>query len=181
MEWRSIHITIFTLIIIIIITFITIIIKKKFKSFIPKKQKNNEMDPKHCLYRKIRLFSPAERSFFGILQQVLENKVVILGKIRVADILIPKNNKDHSRWQKAFNRISKKHFDFVLCSKDTLSVLCVIELNDKSHLTDKQKLRDEFIINACKSAELPLIQIPNKSSYIVQEIKKLLNPFINLL
>jgi uncharacterized protein with PIN domain len=33
----------------------------------------------------------------------------------------------------AFNRINANHFDFVLCDKDELAVVCAIELNDKSH------------------------------------------------
>jgi hypothetical protein len=34
--------------------------------------------------------------------------------------------------KKAFNKISAKHFDFLLCDREELSVACAIELDDVS-------------------------------------------------
>ena len=34
---------------------------------------------------------------------------------------------------KYFNWISQKHVDFVLCDKDTMQILCAVELDDRSH------------------------------------------------
>lgn len=181
---ESIYFILFIIIVIGII-FIIVKIKESNISTIETKKYYYETDTVSdektdiYAYKKTRLFSPGERSFFGILQQALDNKVIIFGKIRVADILAPENNTDRSIWQKAFNKISKKHFDFVLCNKDTLSVLCVIELNDKSHSYIKQKKRDEFIVNACESAGLPLIKITAKSNYVTDDIKKALNKYLD--
>ena len=61
---------------------------------------------------------------------------------------------DRSAWQTAFNKISGKHFDFVLADFGTLAVKVVIELNDKSHRSGKRAVRDEFIRDACADAEL---------------------------
>lgn len=124
------------------------------------------------------LFTPAERSFLGVLNSVLKDNADILGKVRVADILKPKKGLSRSDWQKAFNKISSKHFDFVVCNKKDLSVLCVIELDDKSHNTKKRKERDAFLEKACEAASLPLIQIPAKTGYSLDEIKKQLSPYI---
>lgn len=185
MDWAAIYMTIFIIVVIGII-FIIVKIKEDYKSTttITKKyyyETDTVIKEKtdDYAYKKTRLFSPGEKSFFRILQQALDNKVLIFGKIRVADILAPEKNIDHSTWQKAFNKISKKHFDFVLCTKDTLSVLCAIELNDKSHSYIKQKKRDEFIVNACESAGLPLIQITAKSNYVTEDIKKALNKYLD--
>ena len=43
-------------------------------------------------YEKIeRLFTPAERSFLGVLEEVIGKEYVILGKVRLADIIRPRN------------------------------------------------------------------------------------------
>lgn len=124
------------------------------------------------------LFTPAERSFLCVLNSVLKDDVDVLGKVRVADILKPTKGLSRSDWQKAFNKISSKHFDFVLCNKADLSVLCVIELNDKSHNSKKRKERDAFLEKSCEAALLPLIQIPAKAGYSLDEIKKQLSPYV---
>ena len=124
------------------------------------------------------LFTPAERSFLGVLKSVLKDDVDILGKVRVADILKPKKGLSRSVWQKAFNKISSKHFDFVLCNKSDLSVICVIELNDKSHNSKKRKERDAFLENACEAASLPLVQIPAKAGYSLDDVKRQLAPYV---
>jgi hypothetical protein len=65
------------------------------------------------------LFSNAERSFFGGLTQALGDEYVVMGKVRVADILSPQKGLNKSNWQTAFNKVASKHFDYVLCTRDT--------------------------------------------------------------
>jgi hypothetical protein len=97
-------------------------------------------------YRKLdALFTPAERSFLGVLNQAVGENAQIFGKVRVADVIAPKKGIPRSDWQKAFNKISGKHFDFLLCDNNDLSVLCAIELNDSSHNSKKRKDRDTFL------------------------------------
>ncbi len=131
------------------------------------------------LYKKIdTLFSPAERSFYGVLNQAVSGRATIFGKVRVADIIKPTACMNKSHWQTSFNKISRKHFDFVLCNNLDLSVICVIELDDKSHLEENRKTRDDFLVSACKSAKIPLIQTPAQFSYTLPVIKKLIDPYI---
>lgn len=110
------------------------------------------------------LFTPAERSFYGVLIQAVGDDVQVFGKVRVADVLKPDCVSSEKRLR-AFNKISSKHFDFVLCSKRDLSVLCVVELDDRSHNSPKRRKRDAFLDAACKSAGLRLVHIPAKSKY----------------
>lgn len=120
------------------------------------------------------LFTAAERSFLGVLKLSVSNEVEVFGKVRVADVITPKKGQDRSTWQKAFNKISSKHFDFLICNKDDLSPICAIELNDKSHSSKKGKERDRFLEAACKSAGVPLVQIPAKAKYQVTDINEIL-------
>ena len=123
-----------------------------------------------------QFFSPAERSFYGVLNQAVQNEAVIFGKVRVADVLSPSKSRNRSKWQKAFNRISSKHFDFVVCAPDTLNVRAVVELDDKSHSKDKRADRDRFIEKACQAAGLTLHRIKAASAYNVGEIRSMLFP-----
>jgi hypothetical protein len=61
------------------------------------------------------LLSKAERSFYGVLSQVIGDSGLIFTKVRIADVLSPGKSLDRSNWQKAFNAISSKHFDFLIC------------------------------------------------------------------
>jgi hypothetical protein len=75
-------------------------------------------------YKRIpALFTPAERSFFGVLHQAAGKDFLVFGKVRVADIVAVKTGIGRSAWRAAFNQISQKHFDFVLCSPTRASAL----------------------------------------------------------
>lgn len=127
---------------------------------------------------KKTLFTPAERSFLGVLNQAVEGSALIFGKVRVADVVEPIKGLSRSGRQTAFNKISGKHFDFILCHKDDLSIVCAIELDDQSHRFKKRQQRDEFLKNLCGAAGIPLVQIPAKSGYVVSEVKQLIAPRI---
>ena len=126
------------------------------------------------------LFTPAERSFHGVLEQSVGGNAKVLGKVRVADVVTPKKGLSRSEWQKAFNKISAKHFDFVLCKNDDLSIICAIELDDSSHNSKHRQKRDEFLKGACEAASIPLVQVPAKSGYVIGDIKGLLSPYLEI-
>jgi hypothetical protein len=126
------------------------------------------------------LFSPAERSFLGVLSQAVGENAQVFGKVRVADVVGPRKGMSRSEWQKAFNKISSKHFDFLLCNKKDLSVICAIELDDSSHNSKNRQRRDTFLSGVCNAAGVPLFHVPAKNSYVIREIKGLLAPHIDL-
>ncbi|MCU7797282.1 MAG: DUF2726 domain-containing protein [Candidatus Thiodiazotropha sp. (ex Myrtea spinifera)] len=117
------------------------------------------------------LFSKAERSFLGVLEQAITEEFRVLGKVRVADILSQEKGMNRCNWQKAFNKISAKHFDFVICNKADLSVMAVIELDDKSHNNQRRAARDEVLDKACESAGLIIVHFPAKHSYEVVAVR----------
>jgi len=118
------------------------------------------------------LFSVAERSFLGVLEQAVSDEYRVFGKVRVADVASVKVMKNLAVWQRAFNRISSKHFDFLLCAKDDLAIKAVVELNDKSHGSRKRQERDEFLIELCRTISLPLIIVPAQRTYSVAELRE---------
>jgi ssDNA-binding Zn-finger/Zn-ribbon topoisomerase 1 len=122
------------------------------------------------------LFTPAERSFLGVLQLAVGEDAQVFGKVRVADVVKPTNGLSRSDWQKAFNRISAKHFDFIVCRRDDLSVVCAVELNDGSHQSKNRRQRDSLLEGVCSAARVPLIQVAAKSGYVIADIRELLAP-----
>ncbi|MGK2231204.1 MAG: hypothetical protein ACI92O_000362 [Colwellia sp.] len=120
------------------------------------------------------LFTVAERSFYGVLEQSISQEYKIFGKVRVADVLKPTSKMNKSDWQSAFNKISAKHFDYVLCQKDTLNVVAVVELDDKSHNSKRAISRDAFLEEACDGANLKLIRFKAQKGYQIDSVRKLI-------
>lgn len=119
-----------------------------------------------------KLLSNAERSFFLVLKQSLsEDDYEIFVKVRIADVLTPVRTLFRRDWFTAFYKISSKHFDYILCDKETLFVLAVIELDDSSHNQIKTRARDVFVEKACKTAGLKLIRFPCRSNYHLESIR----------
>ena len=117
------------------------------------------------------LFSAAERSFLGVLDQAVGAEHRVFGKVRVADIASLKPGLGRSARQGALNRIAAKHFDFVVCRASDLAVVCGIELNDRSHASQRAQARDEFLAMVCQTIGLPLLTVPAKQAYSVQDLR----------
>lgn len=135
------------------------------------KQKQSQGIASGYPYKKLpALFTPAERSFFGVLDQAVGKDFRLFGKVRVADVLAPRGGMNKSSWQTAFNKINRKHFDFVLCAPGDLSVLCAIELNDQSHQKKSRQDRGEFLAGACTAAGVPLISFQARHAYSASDV-----------
>jgi hypothetical protein len=130
--------------------------------------------------RRAALFTAAERSFAGVLDQVLDARYRVYGKVRVADLIEPLPAKDRRIWQKAFNRISAKHFDFVICNSSDLVPVVVIELDDRSHQKARRQQRDELLQQICTQVQLPLIRVPAQKAYKLAEVEEYLKPLQDL-
>ena len=117
------------------------------------------------------LFSAAERSFLDVLDQAVGPEHRVFGKVRVADVAIVKPGLGKSARQGALNRIAYKHFDFVVCRASDLTVVCAVELNDKSHSSQRSQSRDDLLVKVCQAISLPLLTVPAKQAYSPQEIR----------
>lgn len=159
--------------------FIAIVIVAIAAVILSKLPKGHSADSANYPYQSSGvLFTPAERSFYGVLERSVGETAKVLGKVRVADVITPRKGLSRGEWQKAFNKISAKHFDFVLCKNDDLSIICAIELDDSSHNSKNRQNRDEFLKSACEAASIPLIQVPAKAGYVIGDIKGLLAPYL---
>lgn len=115
--------------------------------------------------QRAQLFTPAEWRFLQALHAAMPEELLVFGKVRVADVLQPEKGLDRSTWQRSFNKIAGKHFDFVLVDADSGQMRCAIELNDRSHQRKDRQERDTFLMGACKNAHFPLLMIPTARHY----------------
>lgn len=117
------------------------------------------------------LFTPAERSFLGVLEQVLDNRYRVFGKVRLGDLVKPAKGLSKSRSATASNKVRQKHVDFVICSATDLTVMGVVELDDQSHGRKDRAFRDAFVDEALATAKIPIAHFSAKKGYAIQEVR----------
>ncbi len=110
-------------------------------------------------YIRKNLMTKNEWAFYKQLKPIADKlNLSVLCKTRVADLVDIEKGLSKSEWQTAFNRINKKHIDFILCKPENLLPMLLIELDDNSHDTEKGKARDEFIEKVLQKAGYKLLR-----------------------
>ena len=151
---------------------IFVIIAAVFKVLLAK----GKREPQDYPYEKEPcLFSPAERSFLGVLEQAVNGQYRFMGKVRLADVVKVKTGMSRSARQNAFNRIQSKHLDIVACDPATLMVQFVVELDDETHRQSRRQARDEFIDKVLQAAGIPVFHFIAKRGYSVQDVRGVLS------
>ena len=90
---------------------------------------------------------------------VLENEsVTVFTKVSLGDLFFV-NIRDYKERMRYWNKIYRKHVDFLICDRDTLKPIVAIELDDSTHARENRQLRDEFVNQIFTAAKLPLIHI----------------------
>lgn len=117
------------------------------------------------------LFSDAERAFLEVLEQAVGEQYRVFGKVHVADVIALQPGLKTSVKRIAYQRIKSRRFDFVVCSKLSLSVVCAVELDDKNPPKKGQEARDSILRDICESVSLPLLRIPVKNVYPVATVR----------
>ncbi len=117
--------------------------------------------------------TPAEHSFYQVLRQTVSDWALVCPKVSLGDVFFVKSN-DNSNFRTYTNKIDRKHVDFLLCDPHTAKPLLGIELDDKSHEREDRKARDEFLAGVFGAAELPLMRVPVKHGYSVQQLDTML-------
>jgi hypothetical protein len=122
--------------------------------------------------------SPAELSFYVVLRDVIGGRAVISSKVGLGDIFLVKLE-DKSKFRIYTNKIDRKHVDFLLCDPASMRPLLGIELDDRSHQREDRQARDTFVDKVFAAAQLPLLHIPVRRSFIAAELEALLAPYLS--
>lgn len=105
--------------------------------------------------------SKAEQNFFVQLQRKLPQNLYILCKVRLADVCLPSNRKNIA----AFNKVARKHVDFVVVDMSSSKIRFAIELDDKSHARKDSIQRDREKDYALKAAKVPFFRVKATRNY----------------
>jgi hypothetical protein len=114
--------------------------------------------------------SAAEANFFHILQNALQGRQLICPKVSLGDLFYVRQPNQNMIY---YNKISRKHVDFLLCDPKTLQPTLGIELDDSSHNQPDRIERDAFVEEVFAAAGLPLVRVPVRTSYSTQELAQL--------
>lgn len=126
------------------------------------------------------LFTPAERSFLGVLEQALDEQYRVFGKVRLGDLVKPAKGLSKSKRTTALNKINQKHLDFVICSATNLAVVGVVELDDQSHGREDRAGRDVFVDQALAGSKIPVARFSAKQAYAIPEVRMKLREALKL-
>lgn len=111
------------------------------------------------------LLSPGEKRFFDALRQSLPPGLYICPKVRVADLIDIRLERDAPDFWKHLAPINQKHVDFVLVTSADFAPQVAIELDGGSHNDKERAKRDSFIDSVFQNAGIPILHIPVKGFY----------------
>lgn len=88
-----------------------------------------------------------EKEFFQRLLRALPDYHVF-PQVAANALLKVVNSKTGSEYHSTRGRFAQKHVDFVICARDSLEVVAIIELDDRTHNADKDRKRDAMFEQA---------------------------------
>lgn len=83
--------------------------------------------------------------------------MTVCPKVNLSDIFFVSHPE---RNQAAWNRISRKHVDFLLCNSRSMRPRIGIELDDSSHAREDRQARDAFVQQVFEASGLSLLRFP---------------------
>ncbi len=137
-------------------------------------EKVSKSNLKEYPYKKKYLLTKTEYAFYRILKKKCdEAHLLICPKVRLEDYIQVDAKENIQRYR---GYIKSRHVDFLLCD-DKLNILGAIELDDKSHNSQKQMENDKFKDKLFEAVKLPLFRVlvaekdySEKIQQIIEEI-----------
>ena len=109
-------------------------------------------------------FSRSEQEFLKALSAAINHqKFIIFPKVRLADFIeVTVSGAEYQKW---WNKIRSKHIDFLIWNIEQSKVVLAIELDGKSHESEKMIERDEFIEKLYETVGLKLERVKVGEDY----------------
>lgn len=116
------------------------------------------------LYKSKPLMTDNEKEFFQRLTEALPNHH-IFAQVSLGALLQPNVKGNNRKYYSVRGTFAQKIADFVVCDKD-MKVVAVVELDDKTHNSDKDGKRDAML----EQAGFTVVRWHSKKKPSVQEI-----------
>ena len=108
-------------------------------------------------YQAQPIFTKNEWQNYKTLRDVAAVKgYIICPKVRLLDIVKPRSGE--KKYKTLLYKIQSKHVDFVICDQN-MTIKAIIELDDKTHDTEKGKERDAFVDTVLRSVGYKVIHV----------------------
>jgi len=118
-------------------------------------------------YRLRKQFmSLPELSLFLVLQEMAEGRYVVCPKVALNDIFYIQRPNENVHF---YNKIFRKHVDFLLCEPDGMQPAFGVELV-KPITKEETRSADQFMQDLFLSAGLPLVHVPTSEKYELADL-----------
>lgn len=132
-------------------------------------------DGDHLFRVRDDFLSPAEQVFYQAIRRQLDVSFTICPKVSLGDLFYVTNPHENYR---AYNKINRKHVDYLVCDSLTMRPVFAVELDDSSHQRSDRVERDALVDEVYKSAGLPLIHVPVRGKYNPSELEVIFSPYL---
>jgi hypothetical protein len=132
------------------------------------KQKTTSFEYRYT--KKDFFMSRAEHECYDVLIEAVGHNYYVFAQVHLPTIV--SHAVKGQSWQGALSHINRKSVDFVLCDKNYISPKLAIELDDKSHLNEDRKKRDEEVERIMQEAGIPLLRIENHGGFDIATIRR---------
>ena len=106
-----------------------------------------------------------------MLEQAVGHEYKILTRVKLTDIIEPKGSATSKNRRAALLKANSKTVDFVLCDKQTMTAVGVVNLVNNLSKDGHRAKQDWFVNGALEAAGLPHIRIKIKTGYKTDEIR----------
>src|SRR5215510_213235 len=138
---------------------------------IPKPVRTKEQDERLPYRLREQFMSSPELALLRTLREMVGTRYVICPKVALNDVfyIVRPNENVHF-----FNKIFRKHVDFLLCDPHTLRPVIGVELV-KPVSRNETRDADQFMEDLFLSAGLPLVHVPSSDRYAEQDVAQLIH------
>lgn len=117
------------------------------------------------------ILTPNEMAFFHALQRATGEQYVIFPQLPLATF-VEGRVQTLSAQTSFMNQIDRKRVDFVLVDPQDLRLHLAIEVDDRSHESERRRQRDGLVEDVLQRAGITLVRIPAAHSYDVATLRR---------
>jgi hypothetical protein len=128
-----------------------------------------ELDERLPYRLREQFMSTPEQALFRVLREMVRTYYIICPKVALNDVFYIARPNENVHF---FNKIFRKHVDFLLCEPDTLKPAFGIELVKPVSKNETREV-DKFMQDLFLSAGLPLVHIPSNDHYEEDDLAEL--------
>lgn len=100
-----------------------------------------------------------------------DDGIVVLPQIAMNAFIKPGPGETGKRYAAARATFAQKHVDFLLCAADTLEIIAIVELDDRTHSLERDLARDAIT----RSAGYPTLRFHSRRKPDIDELRDCLD------